>query len=148
MRKLFKHEKTAFVLGIIGLVLMGISFCPAGWESATGILQGVSTGLWSGIILLFVNGIKSREIKELAEIYDIIHQSNLALIIISDAYSDIYHKTYHGKKEEMSFESYLNIVKEMFNDYIRSFNAIARIKIDLIPDNGIREDLNKYIHYL
>lgn len=148
MRKLFKHEKTALVLGIIGLILMGISFCPGGWEPATGIIQGLSTGLWSGIILLFVNGIKSREVKELAEIYDTMHQSNLALIIISDAYSDIYHKTYHGKKEGMSFESYLNIVKETFNNYLRSCNTIIHMDIELIPDKDIREDLNKYIHYL
>lgn len=148
MRKLYKHEKTVILLGIIGLILIGISLCPGGWESATGILQGLSTGLWSGIILFFINGIKSREVKELAEIYDTIHQSNLALIIISDAYSDIYHKTYHGKKEEMSFEFYLNIVKETFNEYIRSRNMISRISIDLIPNEYIREDMNKYIHYL
>lgn len=54
MRKLYKHEKTVILLGIIGLILIGISLCPGGWESATGILQGLSTGLWSGIVLFLL----------------------------------------------------------------------------------------------
>lgn len=148
MGKLSMHEKATLGLVIIAIILLVISCCPGGYEGATGILQGIATGLLSGIVILLITGIKSKEYKKLTAVYEVMHESNLLLTNISNSYSDIYHKTYHGKKEEMSFESYLDIVKEIYNDYGKIYETIRDINVSLIFDENIKSKLNKYICYL
>lgn len=70
MKKLCRHEKAALLLTAVAILFMIISFCPGGLKEATGILQGLSTGLLSGMVLLFVTGIKSKEIRELSDTYN------------------------------------------------------------------------------
>jgi len=148
MRTLSKHVKTAILLSILAGLLLIISCCSGGWEQATGILQGLATGLLSGMVLFFVTGIKKKEHKELEKVCNIIHEFNLSLEIISEAYGDIYHKTYHGKKERMDFESYLSIVKETYDKYKKAYGAIVHIDVDIIYDEKIKEYINQYIDYL
>jgi hypothetical protein len=148
MRTLSKHVKIAILLSILAGLLLVISCCPGGWEQATGILQGLATGLLSGMVLFFVTGIKKREDKELKKVCNIIHKLNLSLKAIADAYGDIYHQTYHGKKEQMNFESYLSIVRKTYDKYMEAYGLMSLIDVDLIPDIKIREYIKQYIEYL
>ncbi|MCI9077319.1 MAG: hypothetical protein HFH68_00140 [Lachnospiraceae bacterium] len=68
MKLLSRHEKTIVVLFIIATFLLIVSLLPGGYEEATNILQGLATGVISGIVLLFINGIKSKEYRQLTEI--------------------------------------------------------------------------------
>ena len=84
-----KYEKMVFKLFILAFLLLILSWCPCGYQEVTGILQGLGTGLLSGIVLLFVTGIKSKEHKQLTKAYNAIHESNLALSIINQSYGNI-----------------------------------------------------------
>lgn len=148
MMKLCRHEKIAFLLSILAGLLLIISWCPGGWEQATGTLQGLATGLLSGMGLFFVTGIKSREYEKLEKVCNTIHKFNSSLKIIVDAYGDIYHKTYRGKIKRMNFESYLSIVRETFDQYKRACESMSHINVDLISDKKNREYIKRYIDYL
>lgn len=148
MRKWSKHEKIAFLLSIIAGLLLIISCCPGGWEQATGILQGLATGLLSGMGLFFVSAMKDREHKKLDKVCNTISKFNSSLKNIIDAYGDIYHKTYHGKKERMNFESYFKMVKETYDELKRAYEPISHIDVELISNKKIKECIKQYIDYL
>lgn len=148
MRTLSKHVRLALLLSVLSGLLLIISCCPGGSEQATGILQGLATGLISGMVLFLVNGIKEKEYKELKKVWDTIHELSLSMNVIAEAYGDIYHKTYHGKKEQMNFETYLNIVRETYDKYKSAYGSMSHIDVDLISDIKIREGIKKYIEYL
>lgn len=143
-----KHEKKVAVLIVISVLLIVISLCPGGCEEATSILQGIGTGLVSGIVLLLVTSTKSREYKQLTEIYNIVHECNLVFENISQLYGDVYHKTYHGKKEKMSFNTYFILIKETYNKYKDVFETIQNIDYNLIQYNNIGMRIEEFITYM
>lgn len=84
-RKKLKHEWIAIILAIIGCMLLMLSTITYGWSEWTGILQGIGTGLFTGVVVLLVGGTKTHEITvnngaieyinkyagSIAELYDI-----------------------------------------------------------------------------
>ncbi len=59
-------------------------------------------GILSGMCLAAINGIKGMKYNVKKD-YNTINKINSGLMILHDTYSDIYHKTYHGKKEKNGF---------------------------------------------
>ncbi len=143
-----KHEKIVAVLIVISVLLIVISLCPGGYEEMTSILQGIGTGLLSGIVLLIVTSIKSQENKQLTEIYNIVHECNLVFGNISQLYGDVYHKTYHGKKEKMSFNTYFILIKQTYDKYKNVFETIQNINYNLIQYNNIGMRIEEFITYM
>lgn len=148
MRKLSKHEKIAILLCILAVLLLIISCCSGGWEQATGILQGLATGLLSGMGLFFVSALKDKEYRELEKASKTIHKFNLSLKIIAEAYGDIYHKTYHGKVEQIDFDTYLSMISKTCDEYKKAYKLMSQIEIKLITNKNVRKDIKQYIDYL
>lgn len=142
-----KHEKAAFLLTVIALLLMGISFCPGGWAEATGILQGLSTGLLSGMVLLLITGIKGKEIKELSDIYDYWVKVNGTLIAADELYSTLYHRTYHGKNDKMTFEEYAGIINNVYWKYNSLGNELAALNYLNICSDRAKAELSEFYNY-
>ena len=141
MKRLCKHEKAALLLAVIAVLLMAISLCPGGWAEATSILQGLSTGLLSGMVLLLVAGIKGQETRELSDIYDFYYKSNNAFIAIMESYSSLYHMTYHGKKERMPFETYADLIVETYNKCDRAYQELYSLICSFGQKDYIAEDI-------
>ncbi len=143
-----KHEKVTVWLFMIAVLLIIISCCPGGYEEATSILQGVATGLVSGIVLLLVTGIKSKEYKQLTEIYNIIYESVLVFSKISLSYSDLLKKTYGGNLiDKDNFEFYVNLTKESCNKYKITLRTIQNLEYNGIQNNVIKNNIREFINY-
>ncbi len=69
-----KHEKIAIGLAGLGTACLIISAFPGGHEACTGILQGIGTGLFTGVAILFIGGTKTYEINEKNEAIDFLHK--------------------------------------------------------------------------
>lgn len=146
MQKFSKHEKIAFKSTIIAILLLIISVCPGGYAEVTGILQGIATGLLSGTVLLFISGIKERDRFNLNAVYSNLNELNSALTNIYVSYDTLYHKTYHGKKEKMSYEEYLKIIIEAFDEYKESNEKLSNICINLVPNNTQIKDYTNLLN--
>lgn len=106
-----RHEIITLQLLIIAILLLACSFIPFGLSSGTGILQGVSTGIISGIVLLSVTAIKSRDSTDISKKYSEIISFLKILDDIDSIYADLYHDTYHGKKYAMGSQAYLDLMR-------------------------------------
>lgn len=144
MRKFDKHTKIILISIMISFFLLIISCFPGGYDFFTGILQGLGTGILSGMCLAAINGLKGKEIRRLKKDYKTINRINSGLIMLHDAYSNIYHETCYDKKEEMDFTTYLNIVKTTCENYEKAYDVIHKININFITDNDIRNKLKEY----
>lgn len=72
--KRMKHEKIAIEMAVIGIICLIISLLPGGYEACTGILQGIGTGLFTGVAILFVGGTKAYEINDSKEAINFIYK--------------------------------------------------------------------------
>ncbi len=131
MKNLFKHEKVAILLILISIILLFISCCPGGIEEATGILQGIATGIMSGTILAMITGIKSRESADIEEKYDTLHKFNGCLLDMMQLHSTLYHNTYHGKINGKDYETYLKYIEDTWNGYLNVYTKIGKTKSDV-----------------
>ena len=145
MKKFCKHEKVAFLLSATAILLMAISLCPGGLAEATGILQGLSTGLLSGMVLLLITGIKGREIRELSIAYDFYSKSSYAFMAIIESYSTLYHKTYHGKKEKMLFSTYAGLIDEAYKKCYLAYQELDSLDRAFGQKDCIAEEIVKFI---
>lgn len=133
MKNLFKHEKVTIFLILISIILLFISCCPGGIEEATGILQGIATGIMSGTILAMITGIKSRESADIEEKYDTLHEFNGWLLDMMQLHSTLYHNTYHGKINGNDYETYLKYIEDTWNGYHDVYTKIGKTKSDVQP---------------
>lgn len=131
MKNLFKHEKVAILLILISIILLFVSCCPGGIEEATGILQGIATGIMSGTILAMITGIKSRESADIEEKYDTLHKFNGCLLDMMQLHSTLYHNTYHGKINGNDYETYLKYIEDTWNGYYDVYAKIGETKSDV-----------------
>lgn len=63
IKNVAKHEIIVILLVVIAAMLLGISYCLNPDNKMINILQGLATGILSGIVLLIITGIKSKESK-------------------------------------------------------------------------------------
>lgn len=137
-RKLPKHEVLIIVLILASIFFAFCSFIPYGPEEGTGILQGISTSIFTGVILLLINGIKSTEYNSLIEKKSVFKEISEALTHLYHIYGLIYHKTYHGKKENMGIVAYHDLLEKAYDEckndwatidlYINDSSALEMIK--------------------
>lgn len=97
-----KHEKIAIGMALIGLTLLGISVLPFGCETWTGILQGVGTGLFTGVVILCVGGTKSYEINDNSESIDFLREYCKSIYDIYEIKIDIENRVVIVKNIEYS----------------------------------------------
>lgn len=133
MKNLSKHEKVAGALFIISILLMIVSLCPGGWAEMTGILQGLSTGLLSGMVLLLITGIKGKEVKQLSNICNFWIEVNRIIINGVQLYSTLYHSTYHGKKEAMTFDEYLLVMDNTYFKFVSLHQELISLNGSFVP---------------
>ncbi len=118
MKNLGNHVKTAFFLTVIAFLLMGISLYFKNWTEVSGILQGLATGLLSGMVLLLITGIKGNEIRELSDVYNFLTKVNDTLIKTDDLYSTVYYyRTYHKENDSITFEKYECIISNIYMEH-------------------------------
>lgn len=145
MKNLSKHEKVAGALFIISILLMIISFCPGGWAEMTGILQGMSTGLLSGMVLLWITGIKGKEVKQLSNVCNFWIEVNCMIINSDELYSTLYHSTYHGKKDTMTFDEYLLIINDTYQKYVSLHRKLVSLDESFIPQKYQMPEFPEFI---
>lgn len=141
MKELCKHEKVAVSLFTISILLMGVSFWHGVLDEAISILQGLSTGLLSGMVVLLVTGIREREIRELSDLYDFYYKNNNAFVDIMESYNCLFHKTYHGKKEKMPFKTYADLIDETFNKFDLACLELISLNRSLKQKDCITKDI-------
>lgn len=100
-----KHTLVAMMIFIIGCILILISFVPNGIKEATEILQGIGGGLISGIVVLFISGIKSVEYRQLKEMYSAIDDYNMKIFSIMKRIESVL-KNSHATKSIKELENF------------------------------------------
>lgn len=145
MKNLSKHEKAAGALFIFSIILMIISLCPGGLAEMTGILQGLSTGLLSGMVLLWITGIKGKEVKQLSNICNFWIEVNRIIISSDELYSTLYHSTYHGKKDTITFDEYLLIIDDTYCKYVSLHQELVSLDVSFIPKKYQMSEFSKII---
>lgn len=144
MKIITKHEKITILLAAIAVIFLGLCFCSQMSGDVKSILQGLATGILSGIVLLFITGIKTKDYKNITKKYNILHKSRECLIKIEESYGTIYHKTYHGKKEKMDFKSYLGLINDTYREYQNAYMIKKEIKFEEILDNELIREFEEY----
>lgn len=130
--KLMRHEQLAVILILLSIVFLFLSYCSN--NAFKDIFQGVATGLISGVILFAVTGVKNSEHRELDLKNKTVNNCRTILYEIVSAYNDLYHATYHHKKDNMVDEKYSNIV---MSAACKCWFVVGRIK-------ECAEDLNSF----
>lgn len=142
--KITGHERIVALLSVSSIVLTALYF-KVYPNAISNVLLGISTGLLAGIVLLVVTGVKSREQKRLTNIYKAIWQIRCLLSEIVSAYSNLYHATYHGKKEQINFQQYKDLTWTAYFSCQHSLEKLIRLDIQIIPAN-IYRDLIDFIN--
>lgn len=164
-KKIYKYQVLSTILLFASLLLMILSICPFVYPKLVGILQGLSTGLLSGMVLLLITGIKTQEQKNLQKTYDAIHMCNLSFPIIFSAFSNLEQYLFHNNKSSDNYEELYNRISnahlECQNEYIKlmdidstfipedichdlkEYLKIFRISLDIIGDSIIKFKINK-----
>lgn len=73
-----------------------------------------------------------------------VHKSRECLIKIEEAYGIIYHKTYHGKKERMDFETYLGLINATYREYQEVYRIGNEIKFEEFLDKELKREFEDY----
>ena len=128
MKNMSKHEKFTIGTAVLAVALLIISCCPGGYEEATGILQGIATGLLSGVVLLFVAGIKNREVDELNKTLSFYRELTRGLADIEHAYSTYYHNIYHGKIDKMTAKEYVQVFFDLYHEFQDAYANLDNIE--------------------
>lgn len=139
MRKVHWHTLLTIVITVIAFALLCLSiFLPNCFEKTTDFLQSMSTGLFAGIILLFISGLKNRQRRKLQETYNAIHKCNLSFANIMSSYSTLYHETYHGKAAKLSFQVYYDKIQKAYLALMDEYETL-----DTILSGAPSEDIRK-----
>ncbi len=89
LKKLHKHQVIAIILLTIGLLLMICSLFVNEKSPMIGIMQGLSTGLISGVVVLFVSGIKLQDQNCLSNRISIVTRCILLVKEVSSACGEL-----------------------------------------------------------
>ncbi|MBQ9349007.1 MAG: hypothetical protein IJT94_16995 [Oscillibacter sp.] len=112
-------------LVIAGFLLIGYCFLSNNNQNSNEIIAniflGVSTGLFSGIVLLTVTGRKSRDRGKLEERLKAVRIINNEIEEINHLADDIIHKTYKGKADNMYIGEYALVLEECIRGF--AYNA-------------------------
>lgn len=129
MRGSTKHEKITILLAAIAVFFRILFLYTNVWRYKR-YSAWLGKGILSGIVLLFITGIKTKDYKNITPKYNILHKSRECLIKIEGVYGTIYHKTYHGKKEKMDFETYLGLINDIYREYQNAYRIKNEIKFE------------------
>lgn len=156
--KISNHVALTFCLLAASIVFACCSFIPYGPEEGTGILHGISTGLFTGVVLLLINGVKKEETRTLKAKQAALKKISDALSGLYHIYGVVYHKTYHGKKEAMGIAKYHDTLMDAYHNCKANRSAIAAAVadaqfMDMIPSSQHQiqlsicsEKLNSELH--
>ena len=148
MKNLSNHVKTAFTLTVIAFLLMGFSLYYKDRTEVTGILQGLSTGLLSGMVLLLITGIKGNEIRELSDMYNFWAKMKGTLITTDELYNTLYYyRTYHDKNDNMTFEKYERIINNIYSEYNTMQRELAAFDYLTLPSKYTIAGLSEFIGF-
>ena len=125
-----KHEKFALGIMIIAIFVLFLSSKPVVSVEVKGILQGVGTSLLTGDVLLFVAGIKNREVEELKAALDSYQEVIEELFKLTSAYSVFYHQTYRNKIWRYSLEEYINIFRPLYHAAKDAYCGLENLAFD------------------
>lgn len=148
MKTLSRHEKVTLILVLVAIMFLAISYFWGVDKSLTGILQGFATGLLSGIVLLLITGIKSKEYKYLNQQYHVIHEINLALTEIEQSYGTFYHKTYHGKKKQMGINDYSILVNDFYKKCKEIYLKLQKCDYEIIQNSDVKAEAENYMNFM
>lgn len=126
---MLRHEKIAILIAITGLVCLIVSVLPGGYEVCTGILQGIGTGLFTGVAILFVSGTKSYEINEKKEAIDALrkYQKSIEEIYKTEFNTDNKETTVKCIDDPLMFNYCIYKLKIFLDEYCNNeqFDRIA-----------------------
>lgn len=125
-----KHEWFALIIAIIAIFVLVLSYLLKVPTEVQGILQGAGTSLLTGDVLLFVAGIKNREIGELKTALDSYQKVCEELSQLTSAYSAFYHQTYHNKIWGYSLEEYINVFKPLYHATQNAYVDLENLTFD------------------
>ena len=104
--KIHNHVVLTMVIVLISVGLLVVSVSLPSSNKLSAILQGLSTGLLAGVLLLFISGIKNKERSKLQAHLNSIQKCRTVLLDIESAYNELYNGTYLNKNDTISFEAY------------------------------------------
>lgn len=126
-----KHEKRIVILLLISLVLILLSLYPC-IKCLSGVLQGVSTGILSGTVLLYVTGIKNQEQRRL--------QSSCKAIVecIALVYKIMFIRGPVDSQNESSidFSEYYDWVFTDYSALKDGYDALKSVDTSLMPETA------------
>lgn len=127
LKKLSMHEKIALFLLIIAALLIIMSYCPNITARSIGLIQGVASGIISGIVLLFITGIKERDYKHLSSIYETLQKSNMILSSIIITHNKFYNEFYNFRKQNCESSSYLKLITNTYANFRKYSNLLNNL---------------------
>lgn len=107
-KKPYKYQVISTILFIVALLLMILSICPFVYQKLVGILQGLSTGILSGMVLLLITGIKTQEQRKLQKNFDAVDVCIHSLNTAVSSYSTLEQYIFNGSKSSDTFVELLN----------------------------------------
>lgn len=134
-----RHIKLAIRLSFFALLLLFLSMCPIIYDKLSNTLQGLSTGLLSGTILLLITGIKNKEQEFIQIKYNTVHECRLFLADIM-----ITAVSASRKKSFESIDDLYNKTFAIYYDYLNKSFKLRYSKIETLPED-IYSELDKYI---
>ena len=141
IKEFSRHERFTAIIGGVALLLLVFSCIFGKNDTWIGILQGLSTGLLAGVILLFVTGIKNQELRELTDLFEKYHIIENNLISVTTAYSDFYHHTYHGKKKSMTSKQYLSYIHKVYQSYTSSWGELFILLMEFDEESELNKEI-------
>lgn len=127
-----KHILTAIIISMLGLMFLLISSLNGGYEWWTDILQGLGTGLITGVAVLFIGGIKNYEINKLQTEIDELQDINVALFFSLKICKDVAEHR----------ENITNKIEKLTDCYL----DLDQMDISIIPEN--KEAIEKIVDKL
>lgn len=143
-----KHETLVGCMIVASVLFALCSFIPYGPEEGTGILQGIATGIFTGVVLLLINGVKKEELRDLEEQRSVIKEISDALGGLYHIYGVVYHRTYHGKKKTMGIVKYHDLLMEAYQECVTDWTTIDTSvedshTMDMLTAYGLQIELCK-----
>lgn len=129
--KIFRHWIYAVLLLYVSYLALALYYWDIAGEKAENMALSLSTGTISGFILLFITGIREKQIREIR----LKLEMEKRRIDIYSPYSQAYHKLYHRKREKFiknRSNEYAGILLDALKQYHNIVKNVSEKETDLV----------------